>query len=95
MTRRAKEPTPQHRLTELTWSDDTDARRRLEHTEFCALCKKLSLHDEAEARSYLGLLIRRKRQHDYVMTPYRCPHGKGWHVGHNYAAIRVLKGGKR
>jgi hypothetical protein len=95
MPRRAKEPIPQHRRDAMTWSSEAEARRRLIRIYFCGECQKLSLRTQTEARSYIGLLLLRQRQHDYVMKPYRCPHGNGWHAGHDYAAIRILKRGKR
>jgi hypothetical protein len=88
---------PRHRAEAVTWDSEPEARRRLMNSEFCALCRKLALKSEADARSYIGLLInvpiqrRRVRAAGFTLHPHECRHGKGWHVGRDAKTAELVK----
>ncbi len=84
-----------HRLRALQWPGVAEERRVLLRSDWCGFCRKLQLATQADARTYLCSLIKskrfRRRPDDYLLRPYKCPHGNGWHAGHDYAAQRLLK----
>ncbi len=97
MRQPAESSVPRHRTKAMTWSSESDARRRLLDSEFCNSCSKLALHSAEEARNYIGLLLWSRRHspraNDYALGPFPCPHTKGlWHVGHNPRVTALLKG---
>lgn len=97
--RRAAERIPAHRKHTVSFSNRVDARLRLMRSDFCGYCKKCQLKTEADARSYLGLLLAsrtwRSRPDDHTLCPYPCAHGNGWHVGHDPNVRKLLEEKKR
>lgn len=96
---RSEENIPRRRTESLTFASEDEARRRLVDSEFCSQCQKLSLRSKADAHSYIGLKLAKKhstpKPGSFVLMPYRCPHGKGWHIGRNLANFALLNGGKQ
>jgi hypothetical protein len=92
-----EEMTPKHRIAALTFDSESEARRRLVNSKFCGICCKLSLLSEADARSYIGLLLakpmprRNPRPDGCTLKPYECPHGQGWHVGRDQKTAEILR----
>jgi hypothetical protein len=84
--KRRQSEIPRHRLVDVTWFTVADARRRLLDASRCDLCHAHLLKTLADARSFIGLLMRtpgRWPHSDvaYTIRPYRCPHRDGYHVG--------------
>lgn len=90
---------PRHRLRGLVWPGVEEERRALLRSDFCWRCDKLLLASLADARAYLGALVKGKgfvpRGDDWTMRPYPCPRGQGWHIGHNFRALQLLKAARR
>jgi hypothetical protein len=89
---------PRHRKDAVSFSNEAEARARMLQAEFCGYCKKLSLPTEADARSYIGLLIRTtpRKPMAFTLHPYPCPHHEGqWHVGRDRKTVALLKGESR
>jgi len=58
----------------------------------CRECGKRSFRNEADARLYIGLLLRKAPKSgkgSWAIHPYRCPHEHGWHVGRNHEVLMV------
>jgi hypothetical protein len=94
MKPRIKPPIPPRRIEQLVSIELTPARRReLLSAPYCGLCEKLAQPTQATARTYLAFLISRRSAapDDYLMRAYACPHGNGWHVGHNRKVSVVLR----
>jgi len=93
----AEETVPRHRTDAITWDSEPVARRRLLKSDFCTLCGKLLLRTKADARSYIGLLLSGRghgpHQNAFTLKPYKCPHGKGWHVGRDRKVAELLAKG--
>ena len=98
MMPRSEEHIPAHRKVSLTWSSEAEARRNLERSSFCDRCGKLALSNEADARSYIGLLmaspLHRPRPEEHALRPYRCAHGNGWRVGRDLKTAELLRSGR-
>ena len=94
MKHRSKPLVPKHRKDAVTWSSEPEARERMLRAPFCGYCGKLLLASEADARSYIGLLVRKTphRHNGYALRPYRCPRKPGWHVGRDSKAVAFLEG---
>lgn len=94
MTPRLKPSIPPRCIEELVSIELTPARKRkLLAAPFCGLCEKLAQPTQALARTYLAFLISKRSgaPDDHLMKAYPCPHGNGWHVGHNRSIIPVLR----
>ena len=52
--------------------------------EPCHVCGKTSYTSKQSAKSHVKHLDRANKKHhvDSRVTPYRCPHGNGWHLAH-------------
>jgi hypothetical protein len=87
---------PSHRKDAVTWSSEREALRRLGKPQRCHHCRKRALRTKADARTLIGLVIRRAPLwDDYQLKPYRCPYGNGWHIGHDRKLATLLRKGKR
>ena len=99
MCARLKPPIPKHRVAAVTFDSEPEARRRLLNSDWCGLCEKAGFRTKTDARSYIGLLLSKKGRlpgpKDFLIVPYRCPHKRGWHIGHDPIAKKLLEGKKR
>jgi hypothetical protein len=80
------------RIDPLAFTNVQRAQAALYHTRFCDPCSKLGLNNQADARSYIGLLLRTRRNlkaGSFALHPYLCRHGNGWHVGRNLAVLQL------
>jgi hypothetical protein len=60
----------------------------------CERCKKTGHRQLAHARANIATILRNPfRQSSrpdpflWALKPYRCPHGVGWHVGHDWHLV--------
>lgn len=55
------------------------------HITYCPTCKKFAHISQDEAHAHRRSLIKAGKHNTKhgALTVYRCPHGKGWHVGHS------------
>ncbi len=90
----AEENVPRRIAETITWDSEPEARRRLLNSAWCGRCNKIGLRSEADAHSYIGLLLARPhatRRNESTLKPYECPHGNGWHVGRDIKTAELLK----
>lgn len=94
VARRDEKSVPAHRRRQVCWAGVRWDREVLLRSDYCWRCKKLSHRDKIDARSAISALLTapgfKPRPDDHLLTPYRCAHGKGWHIGHNRRAKRML-----
>jgi hypothetical protein len=53
----------------------------------CERCRKTGHRQLAHARANIASILRNPRYRDpflWALKPFRCPHGLGWHVGHDW-----------
>lgn len=61
--------------------------------KYCTACKGKRLYrTEVQARDGLGGMLRTRdvTPRDASMHPYKCPHQRGWHFGHDHKVIDAL-----
>lgn len=54
---------------------------------WCERCSKTGHRHQAAARHNIASILRNPFRLDpflWALKPYRCPHGVGWHIGHDW-----------
>lgn len=86
---------PSHRKDALVWTNRAEVRARLRKAPRCPHCRKRQFRTKADARGFLALVIgvrtRQAQPDDYQLVPYKCPYGKGWHIGHDRTIAKLLE----
>ena len=62
---------------------------------WCERCRKTGHRRQIHARAHIAAIVRaplvgRPDPFLYVLKPYRCPHGLGWHIGHDWHLVTWL-----
>lgn len=96
MKRHEPYSTPLHRKDAMVWTNRAEIRKRLRSVPKCPHCRKRWFRTKTDARSFIAVIVtavnREAQEDDYQLRPYKCPWGKGWHVGHDRTIAKLLEG---
>jgi hypothetical protein len=62
-----------------------DEAQNMHEPEYQTLC---NLENELDQIGF-KLTVVRKQKHRQLLYVYKCPRGRGWHIGHNYEAAEA------